>query len=359
MDGGVKIWEPASGNEVSSFQGVVNDAVYLAFDPRSQILAVGQSNAQKRGLPSEVRLYAARSCKLLAVLPHTDQVVGMVFSPDGRRLFTSQWASSTVHVWDVGTAKDPQPPSGHFDDVLTVAFSPVDCQIVTGGLDRTMRFWDANDGKERIRVDGFRRGVASVAVSPDGRSVLADERFTRWSADDDADGDHGLRLWDLTDGTVIRRFEGNAYGSRALSFSPDCKSVISADSALSLWDVGSGKIVREFEGYAGTTAIHASHSRRKGRASLPLVTTVSSECGTCPAVASCSDSQDRQGPSGASLSVPTAAGSSCLEPTVMSTSGNWPPPTHSRRTFSRMGAPVCVRFPRMANCWPRPSWRAE
>ena len=254
-DGSVKIWDSLSGNETTAFKGVKRDADFLSFDAGSRVLAVGQTHAEKRGLPSEVRLFEVGSWKQLAVLPHEDQVVGLAFSPDGRALFTSQWASSTIRIWDTTTGTDALPSTGHFGEVLSIAFSPEDCRVVTGGADQTMRIWDSFEGKELARVEGFRRGVADAAISPDGQYILSDKRFTQWGGDDI--DDKGLHLCDLTTGAEVRRFDAEPSGSNALAFSPDGSMALSAGSSMWLWDVASGKSLREFELQLGNVIINA------------------------------------------------------------------------------------------------------
>src|SRR5262249_30741109 len=63
--------------------------------------------------------------------------------------------------------------SGHTDEVLCVALSPDGRQALTGSKDRSVRLWDVQSGKELKRFDGHREAVWCVAFSPSGRRGLS------------------------------------------------------------------------------------------------------------------------------------------------------------------------------------------
>lgn len=250
-DGIVKIWNAGSGNEAASFQSVSRMADWLVFDSTSHFLAVGETNAQHRTLPSFVRIFDVETWNLIVELTLEDQLGGLAFSQDGRLLFTNHWASMTLGVWDVKTGADPEPPSGHRGSVQSIAFSPIDCRVVTGGADNTVRVWNAVDGTELHLFDGFRRGVAGLAISPDGRFILADDRLATQNAAPASE--YSLKLLNLATGAEVRRFEGEPLGSNALAFSPDGKLALSAGVSGFLWDVASGKSLARLEDRARST----------------------------------------------------------------------------------------------------------
>src|ERR1022692_4677181 len=76
---------------------------------------------------------------------------------------------------------------GHSSMVNSVALSPDSRWVLTGG-DSTARLWDVSSGREIRRFEGHSGYVSSVAFSPDGRSVLT------------GSGDHTARLWDVSSG---------------------------------------------------------------------------------------------------------------------------------------------------------------
>jgi WD40 repeat protein len=67
----------------------------------------------------------------------------VAFRPDGTRI-ASGGLDTTVRLWDAETGKPiGDPLSGHMDAVSSVAFSPDGKRIVSGSADKTLRLWPA------------------------------------------------------------------------------------------------------------------------------------------------------------------------------------------------------------------------
>ena len=98
-------------------------------------------------------------------------------------------AASNIHIYDASTYKKQMVFTEHTDSVLAVAFSPNGKLLISGGLDKTVRLWNADTGKLRRTREEHKAPVNTVAFSPDGK------RF--WSASSENDT---IRSWYPRDG---------------------------------------------------------------------------------------------------------------------------------------------------------------
>ena len=101
-----------------------------------------RSRAEEYANSSVEVLDAATGRVLHTLIGHTEAVVGIAFSPDGRRIATASF-DRTVKLWDTATGREVFTLRGHTAGLLVLAFSPDGRRIVSGGIDFTARVWDA------------------------------------------------------------------------------------------------------------------------------------------------------------------------------------------------------------------------
>ena len=96
---------------------------------------------------------------------HTDMVISVAFSPDGKRLVSGS-LDKTVKVWDAQTGQETLTLKGHTGGVLSVAFSPDGKRLVSGSEDKTVKVWDAQTGQEILTLKGHTGWVEQRGLQP-------------------------------------------------------------------------------------------------------------------------------------------------------------------------------------------------
>src|SRR5262249_45900890 len=119
---------------------------------------------------------------------HTGGVVGVAFSPDGRRLVTAG-ADGWVIVRDVQRGSVQRSWFAH-DRVRAAALSPDGKRLLTGAADGTSVVWDVDTGR---KVATLRRSgqVEAVAWAADGKSALTGHK------------EGGASVWEAATGAEV------------------------------------------------------------------------------------------------------------------------------------------------------------
>lgn len=235
-------------------------------------------------IEAEIALRKASQYKTAILREHTDKVMSIALSPDGK-LIASASFDNTIRFWDVATGQCVHSlhvkglfcmsfsPNGqhiayalgnldHDEDfsiygwniekkslqwvlmghqgvVRSMSFNHDGSSLVTASNDGTLRLWDISKGKCRkvLRDDG--KFILSAVFSPDDKYIAS------------ASFDNNVRVWDAQNGSLIHKLEGHTDVVTNVSFSPDGNMLASGseDNTIRLWDTNTWQCKRVLNGH--------------------------------------------------------------------------------------------------------------
>jgi WD40 repeat protein len=162
----IRLWDLASGRELSPLRGHAGSIHALAFSPDGSRLA-------SAGADRLVRLLDPAAARILATFEgHSGPVFAVAFSPDGSQL-ASAGTDPAIRIWDAASGRPIRALENHTNWILGLAYSPDGTRLASAGADQTVRLWDPVRGREVLTLGGPRDRVHGVAFSPDGTRLAA------------------------------------------------------------------------------------------------------------------------------------------------------------------------------------------
>jgi WD40 repeat protein len=202
----IKLWDVETGKVRLTLEGHTNWVTSLAFHPDGDRLASGGDIT--------VRLWDTRTGKLQSTLQgHRSGVHSVSFSPDGSLLASAAGSIHTyanaldahkawgeITLWDVQTGKAKDMEMEHDLAARAVCFSPDGQALVSGGEDRTIKFWDPKTGQLTATIRGPFHKVVALAFSANGdalacASTLAPDPYSNQGRGAVDREDWEVRVW--------------------------------------------------------------------------------------------------------------------------------------------------------------------
>lgn len=149
---------------------------------------------------------------------HTDGSSTVIFSPDHKKIVTSNWWETKAQLWSTQAGKHIKTLTGHKGEINGIVFSPDSKTIATASDDKTIRLWNARTGKNLKTLTGHTEPVNVIEFSPDGKIIAGGSK------------DKTIKLWNVQTGKLIHTFTEL---QSPIAFSQDGKSLIGINETKS------------------------------------------------------------------------------------------------------------------------------
>lgn len=163
------------------------------------------------------------------------------FDPLGRFVMTGA-EDALVERFQLSDGAKTLFPGGHTSWVFALAFTKDGAQVVSGGADGKLSWWEtASATPAPLRTTQAHKGwIRSLATSPDG-TLLAS-----------GGNDLIVRLWNMADGAPVREMAGHEKHVYSVAFHSQSNMLFSGDlgGVLKQWDSATGQLVRTFDAKA-------------------------------------------------------------------------------------------------------------
>lgn len=228
----IRVWNPHTGELLRTLEGHTDRIHDIAYSPDGKIIA---SNASDNTL----RLWDAESGKLIKVID-IRAPIDIAFSPDGAKIIATTYADEGIPIISVHSGQIIKFLSveSTFGNIGAITFSPNGKLIAGGSKTRSaIMVWNS----ETDEIFNFKKNnstdLNSLAFNHDSSKLVSSYQLS--SIHSQFTDHHFVTLWDINTRKVLNNFGSHHSGMRAVTFSPDGKTIASSsgDGAIRFWKV--------------------------------------------------------------------------------------------------------------------------
>lgn len=174
--------------------------------------------------------------------PHDQPLNACRFDSQGRFVFCGS-EDAVVERFNLADGAKTIFSGGHETWVKSLASSRDGAQVISGGCDGKLSWWDTGgdaNAKPIRTIDAHQGWIRGLDVSPDGTLLVS------------GGNDGRVCLWNMADGKLVREMPAHTRNVYSVEFHPEGKYVFSGDliGVLRQSDVATGSEVRTFDAKA-------------------------------------------------------------------------------------------------------------
>lgn len=172
------------------------------------------------------RLWSLCHADQQTLVGHAGDVYAVQVMSGGRQL-VSAGLDGTLRMWTLSKDARPKILAQHANEVAFAALSQAGTTLAAGGDEGMIRIWDLVLQQETRQFAGHADSVLCGAISPRGDQLATAGR------------DKVIRLWALPIGEPVAELVGHTSSVESLAYLPDGNAIAStgADRTLRLWDL--------------------------------------------------------------------------------------------------------------------------
>jgi WD40 repeat protein/energy-coupling factor transporter ATP-binding protein EcfA2 len=240
-------WDTLTGDLLRQFNDAQDPLWDVDISADGNLVASGSGPLRRdadKPLPSDTgfRIWDARTGTEVLRVSTLDTVSDVMFDASEQYVFTASW-DGTITQWDITTKNSIQTFRTRGIIVNSIALSPDGKTLLAGYTDGFVRVWDIATGQLVRAISADIKGINRVAYSANG-DLFATA------------GETGLvRLWNGNTYEQIITIKAHDDAVSNIIFSTDGRKLASSgwDDKVYLWDVSTGNRLQTFNGHSGNT----------------------------------------------------------------------------------------------------------
>jgi WD40 repeat protein len=228
FDRTIKLWDMATGKEITTFEGHKSSVDSVAFSPDGKLLGSGSNDRT-------VKLWDLATGRELTTIGFGGSVSSVAFSPDSKTLAVVVYPA-LIKLVEVATTIERNSVKESAGKITGMAFSPDGKFLATSNNFLPVKLWDVTTMQAVLTIQGSSGQVRCLAFAPDGKTLALGCGNTPHLVYSPAGW---VELWDLSTAKLVSRFKAHNRWVTSVAYSPDGKRLATggADHAVNLWRV--------------------------------------------------------------------------------------------------------------------------